>query len=187
MQITDKAQYDRHIRRILISSEEIQKAIRLAGAQIDAEYRGKPLLIVSLLKGAFIFLADLSRAVSIPCEIGFMQASSYYEGTSSSGNVRITQDLMQDIRDYHVLIVEDIIDTGYTLSLVTEELRRRCPLSLKILTLLDKPARRMVDLQADKSLFTIPDMFVIGYGLDCAEYYRNLPYIAEYDPDGTAG
>ena len=182
MQITDSAQYEKKIRRVVISAEEIREAVRKAGAEIDEMYAGKPLLLVSLLKGAFVFLADLARAVSIPCEIGFMQTRSYYEGTSSSGEVEITMDLAQDIRNYHVLIVEDIIDTGYTLHAVTQMLRERSPLSLRILTLLDKPSRRVVDLQADRSLFTIPDTFVIGYGLDYAEYYRNLPYIAECSP-----
>ena len=182
MQMTDKIQYEQHIQRVMISAEEIQGAIRKAGAEIDAEYAGKPLLLVSLLKGSFVFLADLARSVSIPCEISFMQTRSYFEGTASTGKVEITLDLTQDIRNYHVLIVEDIIDSGYTLSVVTKLLREREPLSLKILTLLDKPSRRVVDLQADKSLFTIPDSFVIGYGLDYAEYYRNLPYIAECAP-----
>lgn len=180
MEFTDRKQYQDHIRRVMISEEEIRAAIAKASAEIDAEYAGKPLLLVSILKGAFVFLADLSRAVSIPCEIGFMQAQSYYEGTTSSGKVNITLDLTQDISQYHVLIVEDIIDTGRTLKLVAEELRRRNPLSLKIITLLDKPDRRVVEITADRTLFTIPDEFVIGYGLDCAEYYRNLPYIAEY-------
>ena len=174
-------EYRSRIRRTVISEKELHEAIVRAGAEIDAEYEGKPLLLVSILKGAFVFLADLSRAVSIPCEIGFMQAKSYFEGTTSSGKVNITLDLTQDISRYHVIIVEDIIDTGRTLKLVAAELQKRNPLSLKILTLLDKPSRRVVDLKADKSLFTIPDTFVIGYGLDCAEYYRNLPYIAEYD------
>ena len=180
MQMTDQEQYQNKIRRVMISEQEIRDAIQKAGAEIDKEYAGKPLLLVSILKGAFVFLADLSRAVSIPCEIGFMQAQSYFEGTTSSGKVEITLDLTQDISHYHVLIVEDIIDTGRTLKLVMEELRKRNPLSLKIITLLDKPSRRVVEITADRTLFTIPDAFVIGYGLDCAEYYRNLPYIAEY-------
>lgn len=180
MKITDLKQYRDHIEGVMISEEEIRKAVAMAGAAIDKEYVGKPLLMVSILKGAFVFLADLSRAVSIPCEIGFMQVQSYYEGTTSSGKVDITLDLTQDISNYHVLIVEDIIDTGRTLKLVAEELKKRGPLSLKIITLLDKPERRVADINADKALFTIPDAFVIGCGLDCAEYYRNLPYIAKY-------
>lgn len=183
MDVLDSGCYRGGISRVLISEEEIRAAIAKAGAMIDRAYEGKPLLLVSVLKGAFIFLADLSRAVSIPCEIGFMQAQSYFSGTESSGKVEITLDLTQDISQYHVIIVEDIIDTGRTLAMLADMLRDRHPLSLKILTLLDKPDRRLVELKADWSLFTIPDHFVIGYGLDYAEYYRNLPYIAEFDPN----
>jgi hypoxanthine phosphoribosyltransferase len=175
------AEYNSRIKRVIISKEEIDEAIKKAAEDIDAAYAGQPLLLVSILKGAFIFMADLSRAVSIPCEIGFMAAKSYYEGTESSGNVKITLDLSQDISKYHVIIVEDIIDTGRTLNDIIKLLKARNPLSLKVLTLLDKPSRRVVDLKADVSLFTIPDLFVIGYGLDCGEFYRNLPYVAEYD------
>ncbi len=180
MLMTDKQQFEGHILRTIISEEELQSKIREAGEMLSSEYDGKPLLLVSILKGAFIFLADLSRCVTIPCEIDFMAARSYFEGTSSTGNVEITMDLKHDISKYHVVIVEDIIDTGRTLSEIIKMLRIREPLSLKVLTLLDKPDRRVVDLNADYSLFTIPDHFVIGYGLDCAEYYRNLPFIAEY-------
>lgn len=127
-----------------------------------------------------MFLADLIRTVSIPCEVGFMCAQSYYSGTSSSGIVNITMDLEQDVSGYHVIIVEDIIDTGRTLKDVAELIKARNPLSLKIVTLLDKPSRRIAEIDADISLFTIPDLFVVGYGLDCGEIYRNLPYIAEY-------
>ena len=175
------AEYNSKIKRILITKEEIDEKIKEAGKYIDSIYDGRPILLVSILKGAFVFMADLCRAVSVPCEIGFMCAKSYYSGTSSSGVVQITMDLEQDIKDYHVIIVEDIIDTGRTLNDVVKLLRAREPLSLKVVTLLDKPERRVVDFKADMSLFTIPDHFVIGYGLDCGEYYRNLPYIAEYD------
>jgi hypoxanthine phosphoribosyltransferase len=178
------AEYNSRIKRVIISKEEIDEAIKKAAEDIDAAYAGQPLLLVSILKGAFIFMADLSRAVSIPCEIGFMAAKSYYEGTESSGNVKITLDLSQDISKYHVIIVEDIIDTGRTLNDIIKLLKARNPLSLKVLTLLDKPSRRVVDLKADVSLFTIPDLFVIGYGLDCGEFYRNLPYVAEYEARG---
>ena len=166
--------------RVMITEEEIQAAIQKAGKEIDKLYDGRPILLVSILKGAFVFMADLCRAVSVPCEIGFMCAKSYYEGTVSTGIVKITMDLDQDVRDYHVVIVEDIIDTGRTLHDVAKMLKTRNPLSLTIITLLDKPDRRLVELKADCSLFTIPDKFVVGYGLDCGEYYRNLPYIAEY-------
>lgn len=168
------------IKRVLVSEEAIKKEIEKVGKEISDAYSGKPILLVSILKGAFIFLADLCRAISVPCEIGFMCASSYYSSTVSSGEVNITLDLAQDVKNYHVIIVEDIIDTGRTLSLVVENLKERNPLSLKVVTLLDKPSRRLVDFKADISMFTIPDYFVVGYGLDCNEQFRNLPYIAEY-------
>ncbi|MBQ9932487.1 MAG: hypoxanthine phosphoribosyltransferase [Ruminiclostridium sp.] len=176
--------FQRRIKRVLFTQEEIQEAIRKAGKDISDSYDGNPILLVSILKGAYVFLADLSRAVTVPCEIGFMCAKSYYSGTVSTGAVKITMDLDQDVSKYHVIIVEDIIDTGRTLNDVVNLLKARNPLSLKVVTLLDKPSRRKVDFKADVSLFTIPDHFVIGYGLDCGEYYRNLPYIAEYDEGG---
>lgn len=174
-------EYQSKIKRIIITKEEIDNAIKEAGKKIDAIYDGRPILLVSILKGAFVFMADLCRAVSVPCEIGFMCAKSYYSGTVSTGVVKITMDLDKDISKYHVIIVEDIIDTGRTLKDVCNMLKQRNPLSLRVVTLLDKPDRRLVDFEPDIALFTIPDFFVIGYGLDCAEYYRNLPYIAEYD------
>ncbi len=172
--------FQKKIKKILISEKEIKEKIKLAGAQIDKLYDGHPILLVSILKGSFVFMADLCRAVSVPCEIGFMCAKSYYEGTVSSGVVKITMDLDRNISEYHVVIVEDIIDTGRTLSDIVALLKARQPLSLHVVTLLDKPSRRLVDFEADLALFTIPDSFVIGYGLDCGELYRNLPYIAEY-------
>ncbi len=175
-----KEVFEKKIKRVIISEEEIQDAIKKVGKEIDKLYDGRPILLVSVLKGAFVFMADLCRAVSVPCEIGFMCAKSYYEGTNSSGVVKITMDLDKDISEYHVVIVEDIIDTGRTLNDIYQLLKARKPLSLSVVTLLDKPSRRIVEFEADWSLFTIPDFFVIGYGLDCAEYYRNLPYIAEY-------
>lgn len=173
--------YQKRIKRVIITQEEIAAAIAKAGREISDSYDGRPILLVSILKGAFVFMADLCRAITVPCEIGFMCAKSYYSGTVSTGAVKITMDLEQDISKYHVIIVEDIIDTGRTLNDVVRLLRARDPISLKVITLLDKPSRRLVDFKADVSLFTIPDYFVIGYGLDCAELYRNLPYIAEYD------
>ena len=162
--------FNSKIKNILITKEQIDAAIKQAG---------RPILLVSILNGAFVFMADLCRAITVPCEIAFMCAKSY-SGTTSSGNVKITMDLNQDISNYHVIIVEDIIDTGRTLKEIVSILKQRNPLSLKVVTLLDKPDRRVVDFKADKVLFTIPDLFVIGYGLDYDEYYRNLPYIAEY-------
>lgn len=172
--------YTSKIKRVLITKEEIDTEIQKAGKYIDSLYDGRPILLVSVLKGAFVFMADICRAVTVPCEIGFMCAKSYYNDTSSSGVVKITMDLDQDIKDYNVVIIEDIIDTGRTLNDIVKMLKSRNPISLHVVTLLDKPSRRIVDFTADYSLFTIPDHFVIGYGLDCGEYYRNLPYIAEY-------
>ena len=175
--------YNEKIKRVIITEKEIQEKITMAGQIIDKIYDGNPILLVSILKGSFVFLADLCRAVTVPNEIGFMCAKSYYQGTTSAGVVKVTMDLEQDISNYHVVIVEDIIDTGRTLKDVVDLLKTRNPLSLRIITLLDKPSRRVADIKADVSLFTIPDYFVIGYGLDCAEYYRNLPYIAEYNEE----
>jgi len=175
--------FEKKIKRVIITEEEIKEAIKKAGKQISDSYDGRPILLVSILKGAFVFMADLCRAITVPCEIGFMCAKSYYNGTVSSGVVKITMDLEQDISNYHVVIVEDIIDTGRTLNDVVKMLKSRNPLSLKVVTLLDKPDRRLVDFTADIALFTIPDYFVIGYGLDCGEYFRNLPYIAEFNEE----
>ena len=183
MAISSTEEFKSKIKCVLITKEEIDEAIENAGKEIDKIYDGRPILLVSILKGAFVFMADLCRAVSVPCEIGFMCAKSYYSGTNSTGIVNITMDLDQDIKDYHVVIVEDIIDTGRTLNDVVKLLKARNPISLRVFTLLDKPSRRVVDFEADYSLFTIPDHFVIGYGLDCAEFFRNLPYIAEYNAD----
>lgn len=176
-------EYQNKIKRVIISEEEIAAKIKEIGKEIDKIYDGRPILLVSVLKGAFVFMADLCRAVSVPCEIGFMCAKSYYKGTVSTGVINITMDLDQDVKDYHVVIVEDIIDTGRTLKDVAALLKSRNPLSLHIVTLLDKPDRRLVEVTPDWALFTIPDFFVIGYGLDCGEYYRNLPYIAEYNTE----
>ncbi len=175
--------YNGKIKSILITKEEIEAAVKKAGEEINRSYDGKPILLVSILKGSFVFLSDLCREVNVPCEIAFMSAKSYYSGTVSSGNVQIAMDIEQDISKYHVIIVEDIIDSGRTLNEIVKLLHSRNPLSLKIITLLDKPSRRVVNFKADLSLFTIPDKFVIGYGLDCGELYRNLPFIAEYDTE----
>ena len=172
-----------NIKRILITEDEIAEAVSKLGKEIDSIYDGRPILLVSILKGAFVFMADVCRAVSVPCEIGFMCAKSYYEGTISAGVVKLTRDLDKDSSNYHVVIVEDIIDTGRTLNDIVKMLKLRNPLSLRVVTLLDKPSRRLVEFEPDIALFTIPDHFVIGYGLDCAEYYRNLPYIAEFEEE----
>lgn len=178
-----KADLESRIKNVLVTEDEIKGALKKAGEFIDSLYDGKPILLVSVLKGAFVFMADLCRNVTVPCEIGFMCAKSYYEGTTSSGVVQITMDLDRDVSNYHLVIVEDIIDTGRTLKDIYKLLAGRNPLSLHVVTLLDKPDRRIVEFTPDMSLFTIEDRFVIGYGLDCGEYYRNLPYIAEYSEE----
>lgn len=180
MKFNNTDEWKSKIKRILISEEDIRAELKKAGEYINSLYDGSPILLVSILKGAFVFMADLCREVTVPCEIAFMAAKSYFEGTQSSGHVEITMDLKHDISNYHVIIIEDIIDTGRTLNEIKKILGVRNPLSLKIMTLLDKPDRRVVELKADYSLFTIPDYFVIGYGLDYGEFYRNLPYIAEF-------
>ena len=173
--------FNSKIKRVLISEDEIKAAVKEAGRKISESYDGRPILLVSILNGAFVFMADLCREVTVPCEVAFMCAKSYYKGTESSGIINITMDLEQDISGYHVIIVEDIIDTGRTLNDVVKLLKARNPLSLRVITLLDKPSRRLVEFEPNMALFEIEDRFVIGYGLDCGEMYRNLPYIAEYD------
>ncbi len=173
----------KYIKRVIFTEEEIKARIAEAAREVSAKYEGKPLLLVSVLNGAFIFMADFCRALTIPCEIAFMCAKSYFDGTQSSGNVTITKDITQDISGYHIIVIEDIIDTGRTLAEIVNHLKKRSPLSLEVITLLDKPSRRTIEFTADRSLFTIPDYFVVGYGLDCGEKFRNLPYIAEYNAE----
>lgn len=179
----DSRKYKDSIKNILITQENIAEELVNVGKYIDEKYSGKPLLIIGILKGSFVFLADLAKVVKIPCKFEFMAVQSYYGGTETTGNIRINLDLQQDISKYHVIIAEDIIDTGNTLKAVADILKKRNPLSLEIITLLDKPERREADIQADYTLFTIPDKFVVGYGLDYGEYYRNLPYIAEIESE----
>lgn len=165
------------IDRVLISEEKIRAKVEELGAKITEDYRGKPLLLVGILKGSMVFMADLMRAVKINCKIDFMSVSSYGAGTQTSGQVRIILDLNKPIKDFDILIVEDILDSGVTLSYIKKLLLPRGPKSIKICTLLDKPERRKSDIVADYYGFTIPDAFVVGYGLDYGEDYRNLPYI----------
>ena len=147
------------------------------------DYGDEPPVLVNVLKGGVVFLADLIRAIRLPIEIDFMEVSSYGDGTESSGVVRILEDLSQSIEDRHVLIIEDIIDTGHTLSYIIENLETRHPKSVKICTLLDRRGRREVEMDLDYVGFVVPDKFVIGYGLDLAQKYRNLPYIAVLDDE----
>jgi hypoxanthine phosphoribosyltransferase len=165
------------VANILISKEQISEKVRVLAAQISKEYAGQDLLLVCVLKGAVAFLADLMREISIPHAIDFMAISSYGASTESSGVVRILKDLDANIEGRNVLIVEDIIDTGRTLSYIIRNLQTRQPKSLRICTLLSKPSRREIDIPVDYVGFEIPNRFVIGYGLDFDEIYRSLPYI----------
>ena len=169
--------------RVLLSEEEIRAKCKEMGARISQEYKGKNLMLVTVLKGAVVFLADLMRAIEVPAEIDFMVVSSYGSGVKSSGVVKIVKDLDMPLAGKDLLIVEDILDSGLTLSYIKELLASRGPASIKIATLLDKPSRRKVDLVADYIGFSVPDEFVIGYGLDYDEKYRNLPYIGILKPE----
>ena len=172
------------IAEVLISEEQLQSRIRELARDIQADYVDvENVLLLCVLKGAYIFLSDLSRLLDIAHEVDFMAVSSYGSGTSSSGAVRIVLDLKQDITDQHVLIVEDIIDSGRTLAYMRRNLLARSPASLRICTLLNKPERREVDVPVDYLGFDIPDKFVVGYGLDYAQHYRNLPSIAVLKPE----
>ncbi len=165
------------IEKVLISEEELASIVAQLGAKISEDYKDKNLLMVSVLKGSVVFMSDLMRAVDIHCEIDFMSVSSYGDKTKSSGTVRILKDLDRDISGYDVLLVEDILDSGKTLSYLMELLYARNPASIRICTLFDKPERREVDIFADYKGISVPDEFIVGYGLDYAEKYRNLPYI----------
>ena len=167
---------EKDIERILISEEEIQKKVAEMGKKISQDFRDKDPLFVGVLKGCFIFMADLMRYVDIRCSMDFMAVSSY-SGTTSTGAVKINKDLSEDIEGRHIIIVEDILDSGVTLNYLKNFLMVRRPASISIATLMDKPARRKADVYADYSCFEIPDAFVVGYGLDYNERYRNLPYI----------
>ena len=168
---------------ILIEEGPLQARIAELGAEISRAYEGHDLLLVGVLKGAVFFMADLMRELTIPCEIDFMAISSYGAGTDSSGVVRILKDLDANIAGRHVLVVEDIIDSGLTLSYLMRSLSARKPASLEICALLTKPERREIDVPVRFVGFEIPNRFVIGYGLDFAERYRNLPYVAVLHPD----
>jgi len=175
---------DDDIARVLIDEQVLRQRITELAAEIRKDYEGvEDLLLICVLKGAFIFLADLSRALNRTHQLDFMGVSSYGAGTESSGAVQILLDLKQDIRDRHLLIVEDIIDSGRTLDYMRRNLLARSPASLRIVTLLDKPERREVDVPVDYTGFDIPNEFVVGYGLDFGEIYRNLPYIAILKPE----
>lgn len=170
------------IEKVLFSKEEISLLINKLGAQISKDYKDRNLLLVSILKGSIVFMADLMRSITIPCRIDFMAVSSYGSGTKTSGVVKIIKDLDINLEGYDVLIVEDILDSGKTLSYILELLLSRNPNSVRICTLFDKPDRRQVDLTPEYKGAEVPDEFVVGYGLDCDEKYRNLPFVGVLKP-----
>ncbi len=170
------------IEHILIDETALQQRVQELGRLISQEYKGKDLLLISVLKGSLIFLADLMRAITIPHAIDFMATSSYGAEVTSKGVVRILKDLNEPIAGRNIIIVEDIIDSGNTLSYLSRILQERAPATIRIMTLLDKPERREVDIPADWVGFSIPNHFVVGYGLDYNEIYRNLPYIGVLKP-----
>lgn len=171
------------IERVLLSEEDLKEIVKRLGAEITADYEGKKLVLVSVLKGSVIFMADLMREIKIPCTIDFMSVSSYGSGTKTSGVVKIVKDLDTDVVEgADLLIVEDILDSGVTLEYLIKILSARNPKSVKICTLLDKPERRKANVKADYAGAQIPDAFVVGYGLDFDEKYRNLPFIGALKP-----
>lgn len=171
------------IERIFFSEEEINAKVKELGLLISADFKDKNPLLIGVLKGSFVFMAHLLLNIDIPCEVEFMAVSSYGDGTTSTGAVKITEDLSHDIENRHVIIVEDILDSGVTLNYLTHYLEGRKPASISICTLLDKPSRRKAPVKVNYVGFECPDVFIVGYGLDYAERYRNLPYIGALKPE----
>lgn len=172
---------------VLISQGELSARVAQLGEEISRDYEGRDPVFVGVLKGCFVFMADLLRQVRIPCTLDFMAVSSYGDATSTTGAVKINKDLSRDIAGRDVVIVEDILDSGVTLGYLVKYLNNRAPASIEIVTLLDKPSRRRGDVRAKYVGFTVPDAFVVGYGLDWAEKYRNLPYIGVLKPEIYGG
>ena len=168
---------------ILFTEEELRQRVRELGEAITRDYKDKNPIFVGVLKGSFVFMADLVRCVSTPCTLDFMVVSSYGSGTKTTGAVKINKDLSEDIEGRHVIIVEDILDSGVTLNYLSKYLMNRSPASLQIVTLLDKPSRRKAEVYPAYKGFEVEDNFVVGYGLDYAEKYRNLPYIGILKPE----
>ena len=178
------ATLDRDIYHILVTEEQLKSKVNELGAQITKDYEGRDLLLVSILKGSVVFMADLMRAIRMPCGIDFMVVSSYGgANTTSTGLVKIVKDLDQDLSGKDLLIVEDILDTGITLSHLVPMLKLRNPASVRLCTILSKPSRRKADIEPDYLGFEVPDEFVVGYGLDYDEKYRNLPYVGVLKPE----
>lgn len=175
------------IEKILLSEEEIAAKVKELGAQIAKDYADKNPLIVSVLRGSFVFMADLVRAIDVPCTVDFMSVSSYGSGTTSSGEVKITKDFDVSIEGRHLIIVEDILDSGRTLSYLMKTLKARGAASIALCTFLDKPERRVVPVEVAYKGFTVPDAFIVGYGLDYDQRYRNLPYVGVLKPSVYEG
>lgn len=173
---------EQDIAHVLFTEEQLQARVAEIAAQIDRDYAGKQPLLVSVLRGSFVFMADLVRRITLPCTVDFMAVSSYGSGTTSSGQVKIVKDLSEQIEGKDVIVVEDILDSGNTLSYLLKLLEARHPASIRLCTLLDKPERRTKPVAVQYSGFTIPGEFVVGYGLDYDEKYRNLPYIGILKP-----
>lgn len=178
---------EKDIQEVLFSQQQLEERVDQIAQEITRDYAGKEIVLISVLRGSFVFMADLCRRIDLPCTIDFMSVSSYGKGTSSSGQVQITKDLSGDISGKHILVVEDILDSGNTLSYLLKLLEQRAPASIRLCTLLDKPERRIKPVEVHYSGFTIPDAFVVGYGLDYAEHYRNLPYIGILKPEVYGG
>ncbi|MBP3319506.1 MAG: hypoxanthine phosphoribosyltransferase [Ruminiclostridium sp.] len=177
------------VKEILFTEEQLKAKVAELGAQITGDYAGSEIgpTLICILRGSCIFTADLCRAIDLPCTLDFMSVSSYGKGTSSSGQVQITKDLSEDISGRHIIVVEDILDSGNTLSYLLKVLENRHPASIRLCTLLDKPDRRVKHVDVHYCGFSIPDAFVVGYGLDYAEMYRNLPYIGILKPEVYGG
>lgn len=173
---------NKDIERILLSEEEIAAKVKELGAQISADYADKNPIIISVLKGSFMFMADLVRAVTVPCTVDFMSVSSYGSGTTSSGEVKIVKDFDESIAGRHIIVVEDILDSGRTLSYLMKNMKARGAASISLCTFLDKPDRRVVPVEVAYKGFTVPDAFIVGYGLDYDQQYRNLPYVGVLKP-----
>ena len=178
---------EKDIQEVLFSQQQLEERVDQIAQEITRDYAGKEIVLISVLRGSFVFMADLVRRITLPCTIDFMSVSSYGSGTSSTGQVQITKDLSGDISGKHILVVEDILDSGNTLSYLLKLLEQRKPASIRLCTLLDKPERRVKPVEVHYSGFTIPDAFVVGYGLDYAEHYRNLPYIGILKPEVYGG
>jgi hypoxanthine phosphoribosyltransferase len=175
------------IQEVLFSEKQLAEIVERIGNQISEDYLGKNLLLVSVLKGSVVFMADLMRAIKVPCEVDFMSVSSYGNGTKTSGIVKITKDLDINLEGYDLLVVEDILDSGMTLHYILEMMQARNPRSIRLCTLFDKPERRTVDVQADYVGAEVPDAFIVGYGLDYAQKYRNLPFVGVLKPEVYGG